>query len=779
MPTLRRLLPLAWYAVLAVVFTWPLARDPFSRLAALHGPGDPYLNLWILGWDLDTISRAPLDLVSGRVFDAPIFHPARQTLTYSEHFLVVALGVWPIYALTGSAIAAYNAVFVLSLLASALAMHLFAREVTGSRWGALVAGTVWGFWPYHFAHLGHLQLQATYAMPLVALALHRLVARPTWRAALTLGGAGAFQAATSIYYGIIGAVGAAVSLVSLVVATGGRRTLKVAVRVALAASVGAVLVAPFIWPYFQVQRREGFTRNLFEAARHAATPASYVSAPAANAVYGRTGWLRTDRGAEHELFPGLVVTALALYGVIVARRRGSGPLAAAATATLVAGFVLSLGPDGLRALYATLHGWVFGFQAIRAPARFGVLVAFGLATLAAVAARELTAGPRATRWGIGLLALLALEYYPGPLAWTPAPRTETAATAWLRDAPGPGAVVYLPMGGDSENTPVMVEALGHRRPIVNGYSGQRPPFFGGAVAALSTFPSVDGAWMLHDLDVRFVVAPARIDTSAWPLIERAHLREADGRERYVYELAWSPEVEARLGEPAAPVPPPPGPLPFATGERLVYDVTWDSPAGALEAGQVTFEIEPAPDAGRHRFAVGARTAPWVARFFEADDRFTTTTDDAVRPLVHERRIREGRRALDQRVVYDPAARSAQPQNGDGQPSGPSLRVWPEARDAVSALYYVRTLALAQGARVTVPIVESGQHSTLVLEPGAIERIAAGGTTIEARRVQARLEQRVQRRQMPEITLWLEPGGARRLIAADIRAVFGNLRVRLR
>ena len=169
-------------------------------------------------------------------------------------------------------------------------------------------------------------------------------------------------------------------------------------------------------------------------------------------------------------------------------------------------------------------------------------------------------------------------------------------------------------------------------------------------------------------------------------------------------------------------------MPFAPGERLVYAVTWDGPAGPLEAGDVTFEVEAPPAAGGHRFAVGARTAPWVARFFEADDRFTTTTDDALRPLLHERRIREGRRALDQRVVYDPAARSAQPQHGDGQPSGPPLRVWPEARDAVAALFYVRTLSLEPGGRVTVPIVEGGQHSTLVLEPGAIERIAAGGGT---------------------------------------------------
>jgi hypothetical protein len=786
MPWARRLLPLAWYTLLAIAFTWPLAIDGHvfgaasapEHLAALHGPGDPYLNLWILGWDLETISRAPADLVTGRVFDAQIFHPARQTLTYSDHFLVVAVLAWPFYALTGSAVFAYNMVLVLSLLASALAMHAFLRAVTGSTWAALAGGTVWGFWPYHFAHLGHIQLQATYAMPLVALALHRLVARPSWRGALALGAAGAFQAATSIYYGVIGAVGAAVSLVSLIVATGGRRTGTVLARVAVAAVVGAILVAPFVWPYLQVQRREGFARNLFEAARHAATPASYVSAPAANAVYGRTGLLRTDRGAEHELFPGLVVTALAIYGLIVARRRGSGPLAAAAVATLVTGFVLSLGPDGIRVLYATLHAYVFGFQGIRAPARFAVLVAFGLATLAAIAAREITDGPRGRWIGLGLLALLAAEYYPGPLAWTPAPRTTSPVSSVLARQPGPGAVIYLPMGGDIENTPYMLEALGHRRPIVNGYSGQRPPFFGGAVAALSTFPSVEAFWMLHDLDVRFIVTGADIDRTAWPVTEPVTIRE-DHRTTYVYELAWSPEVEARLGEPAAPVPPAPGPAPFAPGERLVYAVTWDGPAGALEAGDVTFEVEAPPEAGRHRFVVGARTAPWVARFFEADDRFATTTDDLFRPLLHERRIREGRRALDQRVVYDPAARSAQPQHGDGQPSGPPLRVWPEARDAVSALFYVRTLALEPGRRITVPIVEGGQHSTLVLEPGPVERVAAGGRTIEARRVEARLEQRVQRRRMPDITLWLEPGGARRLIAADIHAVFGNLRVRLR
>jgi len=81
--------------------------------------------------------------------------------------------------------------------------------------------------------------------------------------------------------------------------------------------------------------------------------------------------------------------------------------------------------------------------------------------------------------------------------------------------------------------------------------------------------------------------------------------------------------------------------------------------------------------------------------------------------------------------------------------------------------------------VAVPIVEGGQLSTLILEPGAIEPVTVAGGPIAAQRIQARIEQRVQRRSMPDVTIWLEHGGTRRLIAADIRAPFGNLRVRLR
>src|SRR5690606_12068677 len=152
--------------------------------------------------------------------------------------------------------------------------------------------------------------------------------------------------------------------------------------------------------YWRVQQDAGFGRNLFEASRNAAFLDSYLQAPPGNLLYGRTGVLRhapgldagglPHTGPERELFPGFTLVVLALAGAWLGGRSDARPLVAAMLVVALIGFVLSLGPDGFRTVYAALHRYVFGFQAIRASARFSVLVTFGLATLAAVAWRELS-----------------------------------------------------------------------------------------------------------------------------------------------------------------------------------------------------------------------------------------------------------------------------------------------------------------------------------------------------------------------------------------------------
>src|SRR5262245_38026780 len=164
------------YLAAACVITWPLAISLTTHLGALEGEGDPYLNLWILGWGLHAWIHDPASVFNGRVFDANIFYPTPGTLTFSDHLLLQSLLISPVYAMTGNLVLCYNLLLLLSLAGSGLAMHAFIRSVTGSNAAAFVAGLAWACWPYRTAHLLHLQLQSLYFLPLALLALHRVAA---------------------------------------------------------------------------------------------------------------------------------------------------------------------------------------------------------------------------------------------------------------------------------------------------------------------------------------------------------------------------------------------------------------------------------------------------------------------------------------------------------------------------------------------------------------------------------------------------------------------------
>lgn len=794
------LLPAVLYLVVTLALTWPAAVSLTSHLVAPVGPGDPYLNLWVLGWDLRILFSDPIAFLDGRVFDAPIFHPAKQTLAYSDHLLPQALLVAPLYALSGqNVVLCYNVLLLGSLWASALAMYAFVRSVTGQTAGALLAGLVWGFWPYHFSHLIHLAMQGTYVLPLAFLFLHRLMAGRRWRDAIGLGVTAGANATVSVYYGVIGAVGLAVAALALLVGIGARRRGALVGRVLVAGVVGMLVVAPVAWPYWAVQQREGFGRGLVEAARHAATPSSYVSVPPTNVLYGATGLLAEARSVEDGLFVGFVALVLALVGAWHGWRGDARPLVLAMLALVIVGGILSLGPDGVRHLYATIHRWVFGFQAVRAPARFAVLVAFGVAVLAALGLGKKGTGPFSSEKGpvpffpALLIALACVEYLNRPLALVPAPPRATETAQWLAQAEAPGAVIYLPLPRDFGNTPFMLQTLEHGRPIVNGYSGQRPMYYSALGDAMVGFPSTDALWTLDELGVRFVVTNSAVDTSAWPLVERARVRDPTlGPDTRIYELAASAELDARLGPAAVAVPPPAGPAPFDVGERAVYRVLWAGVGTSVPAGHVTFEVQPGGSVGqtpgvaalvdqaRYRFVVTAVTAPWVARFFEARDTFATWTDARLLPLVHERHLREGRRVVDLLIEYNADEQTAtmlRP-GARGIEREIAFRVPEAVRDPLAAFFYIRTLELAAGEQVRVPVNDMGRTLVIDVSAGKIEWVAWQGRRVEALRLDVALDPRVQTRKPPEIRVWLSRDARRLPIVAEVDAGFGALHLEL-
>ena len=818
----RWLWPLVAYLAAAAMTTWPLVIHPRALLGAPSGPGDPYLNLWILGWGMQTVLSNPASLFNGAVFDANIFYPATGTLAYSDHLLLQSVLLAPLYAVTHDVVLCYNVLLVASLVASALAMHLFVRAVTGTEAGAYLAGLAWGFGSYHFGHLIHLQLQSLYFLPLTFLCLHRVIAGRRGRDVVLLGVTAALQAIASVYYGIIGGLALVVGGLALAVGVGRWRNVAVMRRLGYAAVLAGLLVLPVAIVYGRVAQREGFGRNLYEAGRSAAYASSYLQAPPGNLLYGRTGLLRqqdpvrltadsTDNapprtGPERELFPGFVLIALAMAGAWRGWRSDAKPTVLAMVALVAFGFVFSLGPDGARALYAVFHRFVFGFAAIRAPARFSVLVLFGLSVLAALGLRELSPR-RGQRVGAtkvtedtkvkdtkrtnffvvlslrdlgdlrGCLvfvfltgAVIEMLHLPPTLAAAPALHTDVGQ--WLAREPGAGVVAVLPLGLDIDATPAMVQSLEHHRPIVNGYSGQRPSFYGPLVDAINTFPSLEALTALHDARVRFVVTPRPLEHTDPPVLERARLADAT-----VYELVWTADLETRLAAAATIEPPAPQRIPFRVGERARYTVDWGGAGVNLSAGEISIAVEGPP----YRLVVKAATAPWVARFFEAQDVFSTQADTNLMPQVHERDQNEGSRRLTRAFIFDHGARVVRTGRTLADARGDAavvLPMSPHARDAIAALFYVRTLPLKSGEHIRFPVNEAGRNLVVELAVDGIDRVHVRGTDVDAVRLTPVLQRRLEDRQPLASTVWLSSDERRVPLMLDLDAGFGHVRVEL-
>ena len=120
------------------------------------------------------------------------------------------------------------------------------------------------------------------------------------------------------------------------------------------------------------------------------------------------------------------------------------------------GLVLSLGTGGTGPVFAWLHRFVFGFQAVRAPARLGVLVACGLAILAARGATTIERR-YGHRWAVVLLAVMCVEYASMPWPLVARPALKTPVGQWLAAAPGDGVVLYLPLTNDARANTVPME----------------------------------------------------------------------------------------------------------------------------------------------------------------------------------------------------------------------------------------------------------------------------------------------------------------------------------
>lgn len=515
------------FAGLTTIALWP---QPLQWRTHTPGHHDALFSMWRLAWIGEALTTAPSQL-----FDAPIFHPATRTLAFSDAVFLQGLLATPALAAGAPVLPVYNVLLLLGPWMSCLGAYLLARDLlrgqTASHrppgtpsiaaagpdgasrlwcpteatvfWPAVIAGAIFGLLPYRVEHIMHLELQWSQWMPLAFWALHRTVAQGRVLDGVLTALFVLAQFLSCIYYGVF------LTLVLLLTApvlilTRARAPLP---RVARALVIGGALalgpLAAYATPYRENQARLG-GRAPDEIAMWSATPASFLSAPADNLLYGGSAG---HGAAEGRLLPGMTAVVLACTGLVLLRRRRETWVYAV---VLLASTVLALGTNS--PAYRLALALAPPLRGLRAPARFGMVAALGLAVLAAFGAARLIARTsgrtRQHLAGVALCTLVMIEYASNVAPLHPWPQRSPLYATWLRQQPA-GSVLDLPIARANALPLHEAEwsfyARFHDHPLVNGYSGYYPPEYIALLGQMVYFPNSVSLAMLRDRHVRYIV----------------------------------------------------------------------------------------------------------------------------------------------------------------------------------------------------------------------------------------------------------------------------------
>ena len=481
-------------ATLTIGFAFPIA----SHLGSVGrvDNGDGQFSIWNVSWVARALIRDPM-----HVFDANIFYPHRGTLAYSESNLGAGILAVPVYWATHNPYAAHNFVLLLALALSATGTYYLVRHLVGDRRAAAISAICFAFCPFVFAHLAHIQLELTAGLPFVMLAFHRLADRPSFARGAALGAAMAAQSLCCGYYGVFAIllVGYAIVVVAVMRSLWTSRAYWSAI--AAAAAVAILLVTPAFLPYLALQRTTGFHRSLEESRGFSASLSAYL----ASSSYAHLWMLRYLPPWREVLFPGFVATVLGVAGLWLGRRARRGETVMLYGGMTILAFWASFGPAA--GLYTVLYKAVPGFSWLRAPARFGLLVDFGLSVLAGITVAVLLARRQRANLAAAVVAAIVIGELAVPFSWPKVPPVEPVYRALAAQLPGPVIEMpfFYPQVGLFQHTKYMLASTAHWMPLVNGYSDYIPPDFYEHVMTLAPFPSRDAFRILEPGRVRYAV----------------------------------------------------------------------------------------------------------------------------------------------------------------------------------------------------------------------------------------------------------------------------------
>lgn len=292
---------------LTAIMMWPWVlhlRD------AMSDRGDAYAIVYWLWWDYHQTLHNPINL-----FHATAFYPYRYTMAFTENDYGVALLCFPLFALGLRPMTVHSIATFLAFPFAGYGMFRLTRTLTGRRYAAWVAAIVFAFLPYHFQRLPHLHLIFTAWLPLTLEALVLFARQPTRRRAIWLIVAFTMNALTAITWLILSLIPLLLTLILLVFWFRLIRNSRFWTRFGAAAVGSAIVLLPFLLPFYRVHKLYGFVRSAEDVNRLSANPIHWLAVSERNKLW--TGMGGDAARDEFTLFPGFIPPLLALMAVFV------------------------------------------------------------------------------------------------------------------------------------------------------------------------------------------------------------------------------------------------------------------------------------------------------------------------------------------------------------------------------------------------------------------------------------------------------------------------------
>ena len=216
------------------------------------------------------------------------------------------------------------------------------------------------------------------------------------------------------------------------------------------------------------------------------------------------------------------------------------------------------------------------------------------------------------------------------------------------------------------------------------------------------------------------------------------------------------------------------PVPFGSGETLVYTIAWLK----IEGGEMTLRTarETTSDGVPvHRMTLVATSNDYVSKFYPVRDLYETWVDARdFQPLRFEKHAREGRYESDEVEVFDLARRI-----GSWREDRTPL---PErVQDIISSFYFLRAQPLVVGQDVRVDMFSRGKVYKLKAAVLEKEKITTEAGVFDAFKLQPQLRENEtdEDRNRGKLFLWFSDDERRLPVMARTVMPIGSVTARLR